>query len=95
MLRVPSQTCRTNSREFQTRHKKRIQAIRNDNSNSGYSNHTLNRGHKYWTMTYTIDIIRTYRKEKHLTTLEKCHINKNSNNNRKMNDKYQHTHTAQ
>jgi hypothetical protein len=34
----------------------------------------LNTGHKYGTITQTIDSIRTCKKGKHLNTLEKYHI---------------------
>jgi hypothetical protein len=37
------------------------QAIRN-NSNSGYSNHVLNTGHKYGTIIDTMGIMRIHRK---------------------------------
>jgi hypothetical protein len=32
---------------------------------------TLNTGHKYGTITDTMDIVKTHRKGKHLNTLEK------------------------
>jgi hypothetical protein len=52
-------------RTLNTRYKENIQAIRNNNSNSGCSNHILNTGHIYSTITDTMDIIRTRRKWKH------------------------------
>jgi hypothetical protein len=52
-------------RAFHTRFKEHIQAIRNNNSNSGYSNHILNTRYKYGTTTDTMDIIRTHSKGKH------------------------------
>jgi hypothetical protein len=52
--------------------------MRNSNSNAGYSNHILNTGHKYGTITDTMDIVRTHRKGKHLNTLEKYHTYKMS-----------------
>jgi hypothetical protein len=60
--------------EHSTPEKKNIQAFKNNNSNSGYSNHILNTGHKYGTITGTINIIRTQRKGKHFNTQEKYHI---------------------
>jgi hypothetical protein len=45
-----------------------------NNSNSGYSNHILNTGQKYGTITDIIYTIRTLRKGKHLNTLEKYYI---------------------
>jgi hypothetical protein len=48
--------------------------MRNNNSNSGYSNQILNTGHKYETIADTVDIRRTLRKGKRLNTLGKYHI---------------------
>jgi hypothetical protein len=53
-------------RASHTRYKERVQAVRNYNSNSRYPLHILNIGHKHGTITDTMDIIRTHRKEKHL-----------------------------
>jgi hypothetical protein len=50
---------------------KNIKAIVNNNSNSEYSNHVLNTGHAYGTITNTMNIIRTHRKGKYLNTLRK------------------------
>jgi hypothetical protein len=79
-------------RIFHTRYKEHIHAIRNNNSNSGYSNHILNTGHKYGTITDTMDIIRTHRKGKHLNTLEKYYIYKVNRDNFQMNDTNTDTH---
>jgi hypothetical protein len=68
-LRYIGQTGRT----FSIRYKEHIHAIRN-NSNFGFSNHVLNTGHKYGTVTDTMVVIRAGRKGKHLNTLEKYHI---------------------
>jgi hypothetical protein len=40
-----------------------IQAIRNNNSNSGYASRILNTGQTYGTITDTMDIIITHKKE--------------------------------
>jgi hypothetical protein len=53
-LKYIGQTGRT----FNTRYKEHTQVIRNNNSNSGYSNHILNTEHTYGTITDTIDIIK-------------------------------------
>jgi hypothetical protein len=45
-------------RIFNTRYKDHIQAIRNINSTSGYSNRILNTGHTHRTITDTMDIIK-------------------------------------
>jgi hypothetical protein len=73
-------------RIFNVRYKEHIHAIRSNNSNSRYSNHILNTGHTYGTITDTMDVIRTGRKGRHLSTLEKYHIYRISRNNLDMND---------
>jgi hypothetical protein len=67
---------------FNTRYK---EAIRNNHSNTGYSNHILNTGHKYGTIVDTVDVIRTGKKGKHLNTSEKCHIYLTKKDNLQMN----------
>jgi hypothetical protein len=81
-LKCIGQTGRT----FHTRYKEHIHVIRNNNSNLGYSNHILNTGHKYGTITDAMDIIRTHRKGKHLNTLEKYYIYKVRRDNLQIND---------
>jgi hypothetical protein len=83
-LKYIGQTGRT----FSIRYKEHIHAIRNDDINSGYSNNILNTGHTYGTITDTINVIRTGRKGRHLSTLEKYHIYKISRDNLHMNDIY-------
>jgi hypothetical protein len=56
-------TCKVRYKEF-------IQAIRNNNSNSGYSSNILNTGHTYGTITDTMDILRKGRNDRHLNTVE-------------------------
>jgi hypothetical protein len=75
-------------RIFCTRYKEYIQAIRNDNSNSGYSNHILNTGYTYGSINNTMDIIKTEKEGKNRNTLEKYHIYKISKNRLQMNDIY-------
>jgi hypothetical protein len=65
-LKYTKQTGRT----FYTRYKAHIQAIRNNNVNSEYSNHILNIGHAYRSITDKTKIIRTEKKGKHLHVLE-------------------------
>jgi hypothetical protein len=92
-LDCPLKYVRQSGRAFCTRYKENIQAIRNNNSNSGYSNHILNTGHKYGTtVTDTMDIIRAHGKGKHLNTLENYHIYKLSKDNIQMNDTNTDTH---
>jgi hypothetical protein len=71
-------------RTFHTRYKEHIHNDRNNDRNSGYSNHILNTGHKCGTITDTMDIIRTHRKQ--LNTLGKYYIYKVSKDNLQMND---------
>jgi hypothetical protein len=75
-------------RMLNIRYKQHIHAIRSNKSNSGYSNHMLNKGHAYGTITDTMGIIRTGKKFKHLNALEKYHICRISKNNQHMNDTY-------
>jgi hypothetical protein len=81
-------------RAFDTRYKEHIQAIRNNNSNLGYSSHILNTGHTYGIIKDTVDIVRTHKKGKHLNTLEKYHIYIISKNNLHMNDTNIDTHNV-
>jgi hypothetical protein len=46
-------------RAFPSRYKEVIQAIRNNNSNSGYLTNILNTGHRYGTIINIMDIVRT------------------------------------
>jgi hypothetical protein len=83
-LKYIGQTGRT----FYTTYEEHIQAIRNNNCNSGYSNNIVSTGHTYWSITNTMNIIRTQKKAKHLNTLEKYHIHKISKSRLHMNDPY-------
>jgi hypothetical protein len=58
-------------RKFRTRYKKHIQAIKNNNNNSGYSEHA------YGSITNIIGIIKR-EKRKTLKNIEKCHIQKSA-----------------
>jgi Zn-dependent peptidase ImmA (M78 family) len=84
-LKYIGQTGRTVS----IRYKEHIQAIRNNNSNLGYSNYILNTGHTYGTITDTVGVVRTGRKTRYL---EKYCIYKISRNNLHMNDIYINTY---
>jgi hypothetical protein len=79
-------------RAFHFRYKEHIQAIRNNNNNSGYPNCIVNIGYKYGIITDIVDITRTHRKGKHLNTVGKYHIYKVSKNNLQMNDTDIDTH---
>jgi hypothetical protein len=58
-LKYIGQTGRT----FKTRYKEHIQAIRNNNSNSGYSKHILSTGHTYGSITDTMKALKRREKE--------------------------------
>jgi hypothetical protein len=62
-----------------------IHAIRNNNVNSGYSNHILNMGHTYGII---MDIMTTEKRGKYLNTSEKYLIYKISKDKLNTNDKY-------
>jgi hypothetical protein len=47
---------------FHTRYKEHIQAVRNNNGNSGYSNHVLNTGHTYGSATDTMKVLKIEKK---------------------------------
>jgi hypothetical protein len=79
-------------RYFKTRYKEYIQAIRNNNSNLGYSKHILNTGHAYGSITNIMDIIKTDEDGRDLNTLERYHIYKISKGRLHMNDTYIDTH---
>jgi hypothetical protein len=69
-LKYIGQTGRT----FKTRYKEHIQAIRNNNGNSGYSKHILKMGHTYASITNTMKVLKTERKGKLLNTLERYYM---------------------
>jgi hypothetical protein len=87
-LKCRGQTGRT----FKTRYKEHIQAVWANNANSEYSNHMLNAGHTYGSITNTTKILKTEKKGEHLNTLEKYHIYMTSKNGLQMNDTYIDTH---
>jgi hypothetical protein len=65
---------------FHTTYKEHIQAIRNNNGNTGYLNPVLNTGHAYRSITDTMEVVKIEKKGKHLNTLEKYHIYKMGKN---------------
>jgi hypothetical protein len=73
-------------RIFHTSYKEHIQVIRSNKSNSRYSKHVFNTGHKYGTLTVTMDIIRTHSLGKHLNTLEKISHIEYQQDNLQVND---------
>jgi hypothetical protein len=85
-LKYIGQTGRT----FKTRYKEHIQAIRNNNGNSGYSKHILNTGHTYKSVTDMMKVLKTQRKGKHLNALERYYIYRMRRNN--TNERRMHQH---
>jgi hypothetical protein len=81
-LKYVGQTGRT----LNTRYKEHIHDIRSNNSNTGYSNHILNTGHTYGTITDTMGIITTGKKGRYFNTLEKYYIYDIFNDNLHKND---------
>jgi hypothetical protein len=81
-------------RTFNIRYKEHIHDIGSNNSNTGYSNHILNTGHTYGTMTDTMKIIITGKKGKHLNTLERYHIYRASKEGIHMNDIHMDTRNS-
>jgi hypothetical protein len=79
-------------RTFKTRYKEHIQAIRNNNGNSGYSKHMLNTGHTYRSVIDTMKVLKMQRKEMHLNTLERYYIYKMRKNGIQMKDTCIDTH---
>jgi hypothetical protein len=69
-LNYPLKYVGQTGRSFRVRYKEDIHAIRSSSGNSEYSNHILNTGHTYGSITDIMDVIRTGRKGKHLNTLE-------------------------
>jgi hypothetical protein len=58
------------SRTFYTRYKGHIQEIWNNNGNLVYSNYILSTGHKYESITDTMNIIETEKEGKRPNTLK-------------------------
>jgi hypothetical protein len=56
---------------FKTRYKDQIQAINNNNGNSGYSKHMLNTGYTYGSITNSMTAVKSERKGNHLNTLKR------------------------
>jgi hypothetical protein len=77
---------RQTGQTFYTRYKEHTQAIRNNNSNTGYLNDILSMGHAYSSITERMKIMKIEKKGKHLNTLEKHPIYKVSRNRLHMND---------
>jgi hypothetical protein len=71
MLRLPPKIHRTSRKSIPHQIQRTYKAIRNNNSNSGYSNHILNTGYTYETIIDKLDIMRTHRKRKTLKDIGK------------------------
>lgn len=77
---------------FHTRYTEHIQAVRSKGSNSGYASNLLNTGLTNGTIPDTVDITRTDKERKKISTLKKNHIYQVSRNNLLINDTNVDTH---
>jgi hypothetical protein len=81
MPRLSAKIHRKTGRTLNIRYKEHTHDIRGNNSNSGYSNHILRRGHTFRTIRETTDSVKTGKKGKYLNTLQKYHFYEISNDN--------------
>jgi hypothetical protein len=88
---MPTEYIGQMGRTFNIRYKEHIHDIRSNNSNTGYTNHILNTGHTYGTLTDTTEIITKGKKGKHLNTLD-IYIYRASKEGMHMNDIHMDTH---
>jgi hypothetical protein len=79
-------------RNFKTRYKEHIHAIRTNKTTSRYAQHILETGHTYGTIEDTLNILHREKNGPLMNTLEQFHIYKLSRNNLQLNDTYTDTH---
>jgi hypothetical protein len=91
-MSCPTKYIGQTGRPFNIRYKEHIRDTKNNNSNSGYSNHILNTGHSYGNITDTMEIIKIERKGKHLNILERYHMYKISKEGIHMKDMHNETY---
>jgi hypothetical protein len=80
------------SRNFQTRYREHIHAIRSNNSNSKYAQHILESQHPYGPIADIMDVLHLNKKGQLMNTWERFHINKLSKNGLQLNDTHTDTH---
>jgi hypothetical protein len=90
---MPKKYVRQTGRNFQTRYKEHIQAIRANNSNSKYAQHILESQHSYGLITDIMKILHLDKKGQLMNTWERFHIYKLSKDGLQLNDTYADTHT--
>jgi hypothetical protein len=90
-------------RNFKTRYKEHIHAIRTNKTTSKYAQHILETGHTYGTIENTLNILHCEKKGPLMNTLEQFHIHRLAKDNLQLNDTYTdtqpyiqfHNHTIQ
>jgi hypothetical protein len=79
-------------RNFKTRYREHILAIRNNNTTSRYAQHILETGHEYGTMEDILTIMQCERKGRRLNSLEQFYIHRLSKEKTQMNDTHKNIH---
>jgi ribosomal protein S25 len=79
-------------RNFKTRYREHIHAIRTNKPNSRYAQHILDTEHTYGTMQDTMEVLHVERKGPLLNTLERFHIYSLWKDNMQINDMFTGTH---
>jgi hypothetical protein len=78
-------------RNFRTRFKEHIHAIRTNNLTSRYAQHILETGHAYGKIEDTLDILNRENKGPLMNTWERFHIHRLTKDNMQLNDAYTDT----
>jgi hypothetical protein len=78
-------------RNFRTRFKEHIHAIRTNNMTSRYAQHILETGHAYGKIEDTLDILNRENKGPLMNTWERFHIHRLTKDNMQLNDAYTDT----
>jgi hypothetical protein len=86
-LRYVGQT----GRNFKTRYKEHIHAIRSNNTSSKYAEHILETGHAYGKIEDTLSVMNQVRKGPLMNAWERFHIHRLTKNNLQLNDAYTDT----
>jgi hypothetical protein len=75
MLGLPIKIIEHTGRIFSSRYEEHRQVMINKNGNSECSNHLLNTGHTYSSITNSMDFVGTRERGNHVKSLGKYHIN--------------------
>jgi hypothetical protein len=79
-------------RNFQTRYKEHIHAIRSNNPNSKYAQHILETQHPYGPMSDIMEVLHLNKKGQGMNTWKRYHIYTLSKDGLQLNDTYTDTH---